>query len=117
MLRLNKAIIAGNVGNSPESKYTSSGDAVLTFQVATNEGYYNKDQTWVEKTEWHNIVAYGNLAERMIEKLAKGMQVYIEGKIQTHSWEDNDGIKRKNTDIIARIIQINQKLEKEDSEL
>jgi len=100
---LNKAMIIGYLGRDPEIKYLPSGQAVANFTVATSENWKGKDGGDQEKTEWHKIVAFGKLGEICGEYLSKGKQVYIEGRIQTRSWEQ-DGTKRYMTEIIARDI-------------
>jgi single-strand DNA-binding protein len=100
---VNKVILIGNLGKDPEVKFTSSGMPVAKFTVATNEGY--KDKTsgqWQERTEWHNIVAWQRTAEIVGEYLKKGSKVYIEGRLQTSSWDDKEtGQKRYKTEIVA----------------
>jgi single-strand DNA-binding protein len=96
---INKAIIVGNLGKDVELRYTSTGTAVASFSVATSERYKDKAGNAQEKTEWHNIVAWGQLAEICGKYLAKGSKVYVEGKIQTRSYDDRDGNKRYITEI------------------
>ncbi len=98
---LNKAMIIGHLGRDPEVKYLPSGQSVANFTVATSESWKGKDGNEQEKTEWHKIVAFGKLGEICGQYLSKGKQVYIEGRIQTRSWEQ-DGTKRYMTEIIAR---------------
>ena len=98
MAGVNKAILVGNLGKDPEIRYTPAGLAVANFSLATSE---KVGQDREEKTEWHNIVAFGRLAEICGEYLAKGKQVYIEGRIQTREWQDRDGNKRRTTEIVA----------------
>ncbi len=100
---LNKVQIIGNLGADPELRYTSTGMAVATFNVATNERAKipNTDE-WQDKTEWHRVVAWGKLAEIAGEYLSKGRQVYIEGRLQTRTWDDQNGIKRYTTEVVAR---------------
>lgn len=107
MRGVNKAIIVGNLGNDPETKYMPSGGAVTNISVATSESWTDK-QTGEkkEKTEWHRIAAFGKLAEIMAEHLRKGSQVYIEGKIRTRKWQDKDGKDRYSTEIIADQMQM-----------
>lgn len=104
---VNKVIIVGNLGSDPELKYTPSGVAVCEFSVATNESWTDKDSgKKVEKVEWHNIKAWRQLGELCGKYLAKGRQVYIEGKLETRSWDDEkSGTKKYRTEIIARDIQ------------
>jgi single-strand DNA-binding protein len=101
IMSVNKVILVGNLGKDPELRYTPSGAAVATFSLATTERYKDKDGNRQEKTEWHNIVAWRQLAEICGKYLHKGKQVYIEGKIQTRSYDDRDGNKRYITEIVA----------------
>ncbi|MBF0528437.1 MAG: single-stranded DNA-binding protein [Deltaproteobacteria bacterium] len=100
-MSINKAILVGHVGRDPEIRYTPNGTAVARFSLATTERI--KDQ---DRTEWHRIVAWGRLAEICGEYLAKGRQVYIEGRIQTREWEDRDKNKRVTTEIVANTMQM-----------
>ena len=99
---INKAILVGNLGQDPELRYTPGGTAVCNMRLATNESYKDKSGEWVEKTEWHNIVAWDRLAEICGEYLQKGSQVYFEGSLQTRSWEDREGNTRYTTEVKAR---------------
>ncbi len=99
---VNKAILIGNLGKDPELRHTSSGQTVATFPVATNRSWTSPDGTAKEETEWHNIVAWGRLAEICQQYLQKGRKVYIEGRIQTRSWDDaKTGQKRYMTEVVA----------------
>jgi len=98
---VNKVILIGRLGADPELKYMPSGDPVANFNLATNESYRDKEGNTQEKTEWHRIVAFRKLAETCGEYLKKGKLVYIEGRIQSRSWEDKNGVKRFTTEIIA----------------
>ena len=98
---LNKAILIGNLGRDPEVRYTPSGLAVANLNIATSETWTNKEREKETRTEWHRIVAFGKLGEICGEYLAKGKQIYIEGRIQTRDWEDKDGVKRYTTEIVA----------------
>jgi single-strand DNA-binding protein len=99
---LNKVMLIGNLGKDPEVRYTASGVAVATFTVATNESWKDQDGNLQERTEWHNIVAWRKLAEICGEWLKKGKKVYIEGRIQTRSYDDkNTGAKRYITEVVA----------------
>ncbi|MBW2609405.1 MAG: single-stranded DNA-binding protein [Deltaproteobacteria bacterium] len=106
MASVNKAILLGNLGADPEVRYTPAGTAVANFNLATHEQWTNKDGEKEEKTEWHRIVAWARLGEICGEYLRKGSQVYIEGRIQTRSWEDRDGNKRYTTEIVAQAMQM-----------
>lgn len=101
MASLNKAIIIGNLGKDPEIRATASGQSVATFSLATGEKFKNKSGEWEERTEWHNIVLWGKLADVAGQYLAKGKTVYIEGRIQTRKWQDKDGRDRYSTEIVG----------------
>jgi single-strand DNA-binding protein len=99
---VNKVILVGNLGKDPEVKYTPSGVAVAKFSLATNERYKDKSGEWQDRTEWHNIVVWQKLAEIVGEYVKKGSKIYIEGRLQTSSWEDKQsGEKKYRTEIIA----------------
>ena len=98
---LNKVLLIGRLGKNPEIRYTPDGLAIANFSVATDEGYKDKDGNYKSNTEWHRIVAFGKLAEICGEYLTKGKQVYIEGRIQTRTWNDQNGEKKYSTEIIA----------------
>lgn len=99
---VNKVILIGNLGKDPEVKYTPSGTAVAKFSIATNERYKDKGGEWQDRTEWHNIVAWQRLAEIVGEYVKKGSKLYIEGRLQTSSWEDKEsGQKRYKTEVVA----------------
>lgn len=101
MASLNKAIIIGNLGKDPETRFMPNGDAVCNFSVATTESYKDKNGDKQEKTEWHNITIYRKLAEIAGQYLKKGSQVYLEGKIQTRKWQDKEGNDRYTTEIVC----------------
>lgn len=102
---VNKVILVGNVGKDPEVKYAPSGVALAKFSLATNERFKDKSGEWQDRTEWHNVLAWQRLAEIVGEYVHKGDKVYIEGKLQTSSWEDrNSGDKKYRTEIVARDI-------------
>jgi single-strand DNA-binding protein len=98
---LNKATLIGNLGKDPEVRAIPSGAKVANFSIATTESYTGKDGQKVDKTEWHNIVMWRGLAEVAEKYLRKGSQVYIEGRLQTRSWDDQNGQKRYTTEIVA----------------
>jgi len=104
---VNKVILVGNLGQNPEIRYMPNGGAVATLSVATAETWKDK-QTGErqEKTEWHRVVMFRKLAEIAGEYLKKGSQVYIEGKLQTRKWQDNNGNDRYTTEIIANEMQM-----------
>lgn len=96
---VNKVILVGHLGKDPEVRYTASGMAVASFSVATNERFKDKDGQWQDRTEWHNLVAFDRTAEIIKEYVKKGSQIYIEGKLQTRSWE-KDGLKHYKTEVV-----------------
>jgi len=98
---INKVILVGNLGNDPELRHTPSGKPVANFNIATSDLWTNKEGQQETRTEWHRIVAWSRLAEICKEYLSKGKQVYIEGRLQTRSWEDPNGQTRKVTEIVA----------------
>lgn len=101
MRGVNKVILVGNLGRDPEIRYTRDGTAVANLNLATSESWNDANGQRQERTEWHRVVAWGRLAEIAKEYLGKGRQVYVEGKLQTRSWEDKDGHKRYTTEIKA----------------
>jgi single-strand DNA-binding protein len=101
MAGVNKAILVGNLGKDPDLKYTQTGKAMVNFSLATTERWGGED-----RTEWHNIVMFDRLAEIANDYLRKGRTVYIEGRIQTRSWEDQNGNKRHITEIVASNMQM-----------
>jgi single-strand DNA-binding protein len=98
---LNKVMIIGHLGRDPEMRYTPSGKPVTTFTVATSRSWNSTDGERHTETEWFNVVAWGNLAEICKQYLVKGQQVYVEGRLQTRRWEDNDGVKHTSVEIVA----------------
>lgn len=102
---VNKVILVGNAGQDPEVKYTPSGTPVAKFSLATDERFKDRNNEWHDRTEWHNVVAWQRLAEIVGEYIKKGSKLYIEGKLQTSSWDDRQsGAKRYKTEIVARDI-------------
>jgi single-strand DNA-binding protein len=106
MASVNKAILIGRLGADPVKRYTSSGTPVVSFRMATSGGRTNREGQQEERTEWHQVVAWGKLAEICDQYLSKGRLVYIEGRIQTRQWEDRDGNRRWTTEIIASQMQM-----------
>jgi len=98
---LNKIQIIGNLGRDPEMRYTPSGRPVTTFPVAVSRSWNTPDGERHTETEWFNIVAWGNLAERCKQYLLKGRRVYIEGRLKTRRWEDKEGVSRVSLEIFA----------------
>ncbi|MCI5124345.1 MAG: single-stranded DNA-binding protein [Candidatus Electrothrix sp. AR5] len=102
---LNKAMLIGNLGADPELRYTQSGVAVASFNVATSRRWKDKEGQQQEETEWHRIVAWQRLGEICNEYLHKGSKVYVEGRLQTRKWQDQSGNDRYTTEIIASDVQ------------
>ena len=105
-MSVNKVILVGNLGKDPELRYTPSGTAVVTVSLATTERYKDRDGNKQTKTEWHNIVAWRQLAEICGKYLHKGKQIYIEGKIQNRSYDDRDGNKRYISEVVVNEMQM-----------
>jgi single-strand DNA-binding protein len=106
MSGVNKVILIGNLGKDPEVRYLEGGVAVANFPLATTEVHKNRAGEKVESTEWHNIVLWRGLAEVAEKLLKKGMQVYIEGRLRTRSWEDKDGSKKRATEVVGENLTI-----------
>lgn len=105
MSGVNKVIIVGRLGSDPELKTISTGNNVARLSVATSDQWTDKDGQKQERTEWHRIVVWGKLAELCGKYLSKGRQVYVEGRLQTRSWEDPQGVKKYTTEIVAQTVQ------------
>ena len=103
---MNKVMVIGNLGNDPEIRYTQNETPVTTLSVATNERWKDSEGNRQEHTEWHRVVAWGKLAEVCGEHLNKGSKVYIEGKLRTQKWEDQDGNTRYTTEIVAKGLEM-----------
>ena len=101
MASLNKVMLIGNLGKDPEIRFTAGGQAVANFSIATTERWKGKDGNTEEKTEWHNIVVWGKLAELCREYLHKGRPVYVEGRLQTRRWDDKEGVKHTTVEIVT----------------
>ncbi|NQV13958.1 single-stranded DNA-binding protein [bacterium] len=98
---VNKAIIVGRMGQKPELKYTPQQTAVTNITIATNETRRDTAGNNIDSTEWHRVTVFGKTAEFVTNYLDKGSMIYVEGRLQTRSWEDRDGVKRSTTEIIA----------------
>ena len=96
---LNKVILIGNLGQDPESRFTPQGTAVANLSIATNEAWKDQNGELQERTEWHRVVMYGRMAETANEFMKKGQMVYVEGRLHTREWEDQNQIKRRTTEI------------------
>jgi single-strand DNA-binding protein len=106
-MSVNKAILVGRLGRDPETRYTSGGQAVANFTLATDETYKDRSGERQKRTEWHRVVLWGKLAEIAQQYLKKGMLVYVEGRIQTRQWEDKrDGQKRQTTEIVGTTMRM-----------
>jgi len=106
MASLNKVMLIGNLGKDPEVRYTTSGQAVASFSIATSEKFKNRNGEMEERTEWHNVVLWGRQAEIAGEYLAKGRTVFIEGRLQTRKWQDKEGKDRYTTEIVGDRMQM-----------
>ena len=98
---LNKIMIIGQLGKKPEMRYTPSGKPVTAFSVVTTRSWVTANGERREDTEWFNVVAWGSLAEICSQHLSQGQQVYVEGRLQTRSWQDNDGKRHSRTELVA----------------
>jgi single-strand DNA-binding protein len=98
---VNKVILVGNVGKDPEIKVASTGNSIATFSLATTDRTKDPAGNWIDRTEWHSLVAFQRTAEIVRDYVKKGSKLYIEGRIQTRSWDDKDGQKKYRTEIIV----------------
>jgi single-strand DNA-binding protein len=104
MAGLNKVMLIGNVGTDPEMRYTANGNAVTTFRLACSRNYTTPDGERKEETEWFNVVTWSKLAETVSQFLQKGRRAYVEGRLQTRSWEGQEGQRRFRTEVIANTV-------------
>jgi single-strand DNA-binding protein len=116
MAGVNKVILIGNLGKDPELKYLEGNIARVNFSLATTEAFKDKAGNRIEHTEWHNIVMWRTNAENAEKMLKKGMQIYVEGKIQSRQWNDKEGQKRNVTEIVVDTFRILQKRESQGSQ-
>ncbi len=112
-MSLNKCMIIGNLGRDPEMRYTPSGQAVTQFTVAVNRRWQQNNE-WQEETEWFRVVVWGPQAERTADRLRKGNKVYVEGRIQTRQWEDQQGQKRTTVELVANQVTSLERRERDD---
>jgi single-strand DNA-binding protein len=98
---LNKVMLIGNLGQDPELRYTQKGQAILNMRLATSESFLNRDNERQERTDWHTVILWGKRAEALNKILAKGRQLYVEGRLQTRQWEDKEGHRRYTTEVVA----------------
>jgi single-strand DNA-binding protein len=103
---VNKVILIGRLGKDPDMRYTPSGTAVANFNMATNQSTKDQDGNFTDHTDWHRVVAFGRTAEVAGEYLTKGKLVYVEGRLQTRSWEDQNGQKKYTTEVICNNMQL-----------
>lgn len=105
MAGVNKVILVGHLGADPDVQTIPSGNTVAKLSIATSEQWVDKEGQRQERTEWHRVVVWGRQAENCGKYLSKGRQCYVEGRLQTRSWEDKDGQKRYTTEIVANTVQ------------
>ncbi len=105
MAGLNKVMLIGNLGTDPEMRYTANGNAVTSFRMAVSRTYTGQDGERKEETEWFSVVCWNKLAETVSQFLQKGRKAYVEGRLQTRSWEGQDGQTRYKTEVIASTVQ------------
>ena len=105
-MSVNKAILVGRLGRDPEVRYTSGGQAVCNFTLATDESFKDRSGERQKRTEWHRIVLWSKLAEIAQQYLKKGMLVYIEGRIQSRQWDDRAGNKRTTVEIVGNVMRM-----------
>ena len=103
---INRVMLLGNIGADVELRYGQSGTAVLNIRLATTETFLDRDKAKQERTDWHSVVIFGKRAEGLGSFLAKGMQILVEGRIQTSSYDDRDGNKKWKTDIIGNNVVV-----------
>jgi single-strand DNA-binding protein len=103
---VNRVILVGNLGKDPEIRTLENGAKVAKFSLATNENYKDKTGEWQTQTEWHEIVAWRSLAERAESSLEKGAAIYLEGKLSTRTWQDQNGNNRRTTEVVASYFRV-----------
>lgn len=115
---LNKVMIVGNLGRDAEMRFTPSGKSVANFSVAVNQFWKGADSELHTETEWFNVVAWGNLAEISKKYLKKGSLVYVEGRLQSRTWQDSEGVQHKTVEVVARdILMLSEKNENETNDM
>jgi single-strand DNA-binding protein len=107
---VNKVILIGRLGSDPDIRYTPGGSAVANFNIATDRAFKDKDGNWQNETSWHRIVAWTRQAEFAKEYVKKGNRVYVEGRLQTREWEDQNGQKRYTTEVVVYDLQLLESL-------
>jgi single-strand DNA-binding protein len=103
---VNRVTLIGNLGKDPEVRSLENGAKVARFSIATTESYKDNSDNWQERTEWHNVIAWRYLAEQAERSLKKGMLVYIDGKLTTRKWQDQEGKDRYTTEVVANYLRI-----------
>ena len=111
MASLNKVMLIGNAGKDAELRYLSNGTAQAKFSLAVNRNFKGPDGEWKEETEWFNIVIWAALAERISQNVTKGKQIYVEGRLSTRTWDDDQGVKHYMTEVIANDLKILERRE------
>lgn len=112
---INKLILIGNAGKDAEFKQLESGASVAKFSVATNESYKDKSGEWQTITEWHDVICWRAQAERAASQIKKGVSVYVEGKMTYRSWEDQNGTKRRNAEVVVNYFRVLTKRESSEA--
>jgi single-strand DNA-binding protein len=116
-MSLNKVLLIGRLGKDPETRYFQDGTAVVNMSLATDEGYTDRDGNKVDKTEWHRIVAFGKQAEICSQYLQKGSKIFVEGKLRTRKWQDQDGQDRYITEIVIfRVLFLDNRRQQSQTE-
>ncbi|MCA9825896.1 MAG: single-stranded DNA-binding protein [Dehalococcoidia bacterium] len=105
MANLNKVMLIGNTGRDAEMRYTANGNAMATFSMAVNSNRRNPAGEWETETEWFNVVMFGDSAERQAQYITKGKQIYVEGRLRTRNWDDDQGQRHYRTEVIANSVQ------------
>lgn len=106
MASLNKVMLIGNAGKDADLRYAANGNATANFSIAVNNRKRNQAGEWEDHTEWFNVTIFGDTAERVSQYIKKGKPVYVEGRIQTRTWDDQEGNKRTSVDVLANSIQL-----------
>ena len=103
---LNKVFLIGNLGQDPEIRHTTGGQPVVNLRLATSRKFKDKEGNWQEQTEWHSVVCFGFAAERVGQNGRKGSRIFVEGRLQTRSWEDKEGKKQYKTEVVADVLRM-----------
>lgn len=111
MASLNKVMLIGNAGKDAELRYLANGTPQCQFSLAVNRNFRGPDNEWKEETEWFNVVVWRDMAERITQNVTKGKQLYVEGRLQTRTWDDDQGVKHYRTEVIANDVKILERRE------